>query len=506
VRRRLLWLITGFAICCAALLGRLFVLMCSPPYGYHLVTSKWAQFVTTKTDLQHMMLMETDDGRGRILYNNGFAWSGTSLRKQFGPPARGVEVVVHSEVAQPQIAPAIVGNVGLPDIWPDGSRAVAEQGRTGLESTFDKALIGARPGYIGVMKDVTGEVQGSLPFRLAPLSGANIRTSIDYAWQSWADAALKRAAVSSGAVVILDVPTNQVLAMASRDVTHPEQNIAVQAAVPGSVFKIVTAAAALDSYRFGTSARFHCSGEVHIPGVNLHCWAKHGSESLLQALAQSCDVAFAHMGYDVQRAGLTEMGRRVHVEGTGLQTVDGRTVLPEAQHGVLFRHPGNDAGLLANTAIGQEDVRMTPLQAANLASTVANEGLYRDARLALTAEVGKKVLRVYTVGPGEQGMSRATALALARGMRMAVTSPTGTAHALAHASIPCAVKTGTAELTPRSVVNGWLVGFAPYNHPKIAFCVYVGHTSSPSAHEAVRHITNNLLTAYRQFHPPSVIS
>jgi cell division protein FtsI/penicillin-binding protein 2 len=506
VRRQVLWLMTWFGLCCAALMGRLFVCMVFPDNTSQGAAAKWAARVTTKADLQRLLLLQTDDGRGRILFRSGAPWSGSWRVTHFGPQAEAHTVGEHSELTPPGLGAVTVGKVGLPDSWPDSDRPIQEQGRTGLEYTFDKVLTGRRPGYVGLLKNVHGEAEPGMVYQIAASPGVNIRTTVDFAWQRWAESALTRANLSTGSIVVLNLAQNQVLAMASRDDEQPNRNVAIQAQTPGSVFKLVTAAAALDSYRYRTNSRFYCSGAANIPGVTMNCWAKHGSETLLQALSQSCDVAFADVGWQIGRAGFEEMTRRLHICETNLQSVDGTPVMPGAESGVVFKRTGNDAGLLANTAIGQEDVRMTPIQAANLASTLANGGLYRDVRLALSAEKGHQTVRLYTTDNATQGMTEATALQIGESMRQAVTLPTGTAHTLKNAPVSCAVKTGTAELNPRSVVNGWMVGFAPYDHPQIAFCVFAGHTSSTQAHEVVRQITLELLSTYRQFRPGSIIS
>lgn len=506
MRRQVLWLMTWFGLCCAALLGRLFVCMVFPNHASQGAQAKWAARVTTKADLQRLLLMQTDDGRGRILFRSGAPWSGSWRAAHFGPHPVTHVVGEHSELTQPRLGAVTVGKVGLPDAWPDSTRPIQEQGRTGLEYTFDKVLTGHRPGYVGLLKNVHGEAEPGMVYQIVASPGVNIRTTVDFAWQRWADSALARANLSTGSIVVIDIAQNQVLAMASRDDEQPTRNVAIQAQTPGSVFKLVTAAAALDSYRYRTDSPFYCSGTAHIPGVEMNCWAKHGSETLLQALSQSCDVAFANIGWQIGRPGFDEMARRLHIRETNLQTVDGTSVVPGAETGLVFKRTGDDAGLLANTAIGQEDVRLTPVQAANLAGTIAKGGLYRDVRLALSAEKDHQTVRLYTTDNGSRGMTEATAYQLGEAMRQSVTMPSGTAHALVKAAVSCAVKTGTAELNPRTLVNGWMVGFAPYDHPQIAFCVFAGRTSSARAHDAVRQITSELLSTYRQFHPASIIS
>jgi cell division protein FtsI/penicillin-binding protein 2 len=338
---------------------------------------------------------------------------------------------------------------------------------------------------------------------MRPDQGTDLRTTIDPAWRGVAETALAEAGVSHGAVVMLALPNHDVIALANRDTVRPAAIPAVMAQVPGSVFKLVTAAAALDTFRYRFDSRFYCPGVVRIPGVHMRCWTEHGRETLATAIAESCDTVFAEVGVHVGRAGLAEMARRLGLFGTGLAEAGGHPVLSEAQAGVVFRYTGEDAGLLANTAIGQQDVRISPVQAARLAAAVADDGWTRDARLVLDAERMGRVLQTFAPAPAHRAFSALTAWQLKRAMRLAVTSPAGTAHALEREHLAVAAKTGTAELDAAGHVNGWMVGFFPYDHPAYAFCVFVGNMPSPAAHRAVVEITRRLTDAYLSFHPPT---
>ncbi|MBX5437681.1 MAG: hypothetical protein IRZ33_10770, partial [Alicyclobacillaceae bacterium] len=177
---------------------------------------------------------------------------------------------------------------------------------------------------------------------------------------------------------------------------------------------------------------------------------------------------------------------------------------------------------LANTAIGQEDVRLSPLMAANLAAAIARGGVARDARLVLDVERNGRIALSLRTPPGERAMSPATAAWLAFAMRRAVAAPNGTARTLADLPVPVAVKTGTAE-RPDGRVNGWIAGYLPWTPPgakvaanrvwngsagvpRIAFAVFAGDLPSPAAHQAVRQMVRDLVRAYVQFHPSGVIS
>ncbi len=453
-----------------------------------------------KAELEHFRLFRTDDGRGRILYRNGMPWTGFWKSAAWSQHLR---VRAHTEQSASVIDP-LVGKVGLPDQWPDPDRVTPEQGRSGLELAFDRVLRGQRPGYVATLRHVD-RAEGQTLYSVQAVPGADIRTTIDPAWQRLARAALDEAKVPRAAVVVLDVATNEALAIAGRDPENPWSIPAIKAETPGSVFKLVTAALALESYRFRPTSRFFCTGTVQAPGVNMHCWTRHGRETLIQAIADSCDVTYASVGIELGRKGMDWVVRRLHLSEPQLQEVDAETVLPGAESAVVFRHRGADNGLLANTAIGQEDVRLTPLQAANLARTIAAGGRMRPVRLVLDAEKSGLPFRNYATPPDEHVMSAITAYWLGQGMKQAVTRQSGTAHALASTAVPVAVKTGTAELSGGRNVNAWMVGFFPAEQPKIAFSVFVGNLSSQQAHRAVVDITRKLVNGYRQFQGAPVI-
>lgn len=528
MHRRIFALWIGVAITLAVLTGRLFMLAVFPDGLVHQAL-RWQDETRVRAQLEHMRGVVTDDARGRILFRNGLPITGSVRPQLFTTGSVAIHYVQHSEQTTQSksagSATKITGSIGQPDVWPSSQRVVAEQGRSGLEARFDALLRGQRPGYLGVIVPATHSqmraqsisrsdssdpppssagIHSTPRFYVAPLAGANLRTTLDPAWQSVADHALAQAAVATGAVVVIDVPSNEVLAMAnlSSDSTNPLPS--VHAATPGSVFKLVTAAAAYESYRFGPDAHFTCDGLSTLAGVNMRCWRTHGRETLTTAIAQSCDVALAEVGVSVGRKGLETAWARLHLNESELQTTAGDGVLAEAESGQLFRQSGSDNGLLANTAIGQEDVRITPLQAANLARTIATRGVYSDVRLVLDAK--RPGNRKWTLPRGRQSrvLSGLTAANLSEGMRRCVSDQGGTAHDLAWHTDTLAAKTGTAELA-NGRVNAWLMGYLPADHPRIAFCVFSGNTASASGHAAVHQITQALLQAYRQFPPVEVI-
>ncbi|WP_067923049.1 penicillin-binding transpeptidase domain-containing protein [Alicyclobacillus shizuokensis] len=500
--RRWLWMVTLWWVAVAALLGRLFVVAVRPETASPGIgderEARW------RMDSEHFHPLLVDDGRGQIRFRSGQPWSGAKRWIQFtSPNGARLSWRVHTEAHSGLVDP-VVGRIGLPDHWPDAGRLVLEQGRSGLEYTFDRWLASGRPGFVGWLEDARGRTRGGWYTRPGT-PGIDVRTTVDAAWQGEAEAILAESGATQAALVVLDVDSGDVLAMASRDVHDPWRNHAVQPETPGSVFKLVTMAAALESYRFQPDARFFCAGVVPLVGVRMHCWRAHGRETLAQALAGSCDVAFALVGAAVGPVGLQVMAERLGLYETGLQTHSGLRVLAEAAPGRVFVAPRRDVGLLANTAIGQQDVRMSPLQAANLAATIARGGVYRDARLVIDLESPGAGRRELTSGPGRRALSPGVAHAIGQAMRAAVREPQGTAHALVSAPVPVAVKTGTAELPRAGRVHAWLVGYFPASRPRIAFSVAVFNASEAPAHHQVFTAVRRLTSWYRQFHSPTDI-
>lgn len=459
---------------------------------------RWQDTWPARAELEHYHLVQVDDGRGRLLYRNGAVWRGGAKVCTVIAGAHRLWVQQRDAAAEP--LDPVAGMVGRPDTWPDPARAVAEQGRSGLQHTLDRWLRARRAGYVAVPEDALGRALAGSPEVIPPERGADVVTTLDMAWQREAEAAIQRVTAPVSALVVLDVKTGDVLAMAGRDTAHPLAIPAVRAQVPGSVFKLVTAMAALDSHRFRGDSAFECAGRVtHLPGVVMRCWRPHGRESFLDALAQSCDVAFAEVGVALGRRALVTAWHRLDLDRAGLLPAAGLPVLSEAEGGVLFRRSGSDPGLLANSAIGQEDVRLSPLQAARIAAAVADGGVARGARLVLRVEQAGETRLVFPSDRGTRVCSAGAAALLAQAMREAVTSPDGTAHGLASVNPPLAVKTGTAQL-PNGRVNAWMAGFLPAGAPRVAFCVFAGDVSEAEGHRQVAQMTRVVAAHWAALH------
>ena len=356
----------------------------------------------------------------------------------------------------------------------------------GLEGAEDALLSGQSDKlfYRRVVDMVTGK----------PPTGASIELTINPKVQQAADEALGG---QRGAVVALDPTTGAILAMVSHpqydptslsshnlervaaawkalttDRTRPADNRAIAGNLypPGSTFKLVTAAAALSSGKFTEQSQIPGPATLDLPGTptdlpnddNQPC-GPDNKTSLIRALEVSCNTAFGWLGL--------ELG------GDALRAQAAKFGFGDALRVPLRVEPSKVPAQLnkpqtAQSAIGQYDVRVTPLQMAMVSAGIANKGtvmrpyLVKDTRnndLEIIDETQPQQL--------SQAISPEVAAALTRMMVTVVKSGTGTQAQTSN--IEVAGKTGTAENGKGKPPHAWFTAFAPANDPKIAVAVVV---------------------------------
>ncbi|WP_298458892.1 penicillin-binding protein 2 [uncultured Cellulomonas sp.] len=358
-------------------------------------------------------------------------------------------------------------------------------GRTGIERAANELLTGSADSLF--WSRIEDLVTGRQP------QGSSVELTIDPAVQQAAAAALGS---QRGAVVALDPRTGAVLAMVSSPTYDPNvlaghdttavneayraldadpaeplvnRAIAGDTYPPGSTFKLVDAAAALEA-GLTPDSELAAPDVLPLPGSSAtignfggaSC-GPGGTVTMREALRTSCNTAFAQLGLDLGADALREQAQRF---GFGAPLSIPLTVVPS-------RFPEDpDAPQTALSAIGQYDVRATPLQMAMVSAAIANGGeqmepylisTVRSADLEVVEEASPDVLRT--------SMSQATAQALAEMMVGVVESGTGTA-----AQVPgvrVAGKTGTAQTTDDAAPHAWFTGFAPADDPQVAVAVIV---------------------------------
>lgn len=299
-----------------------------------------------------------------------------------------------------------------------------------------------------------------------------------------------------GSVVALDPRNGAVLAMWSFPAYDPEplavhDQKAVQAAwqayqenparpmlarsyreryAPGSTFKVVTAAAALEQAPELATKSYPVLRTLDLPQTDKNLPNFGGSSCggpLPQLLRVSCNTGFAQMGLDLGAEKLADQARRFGFDAAppfDLPAV-ARSVFPEADS---FRR---NLPALAQSAIGQQDVAATPLEMALVAAGVANGGsIMKPYVMAEVRDNEGRVVRQAQAGEWQRAMSPENAAAL-RDMMVAVVN-NGTAGRAAVPGAQVAAKTGTAQTTGDNS-HAWLIAFAPAEAPTVAVAVIV---------------------------------
>ena len=371
----------------------------------------------------------------------------------------------------------------------------------GLEKTYSGALdaVAARRDWRSYLSHLTGKV----------VHGENVKVTLSRHIQAVASAALGKA---SGAVVALDPRTGAVLAMVSKpscpDIafkstaayrtcstasTDPLTNRATARVYPpGSDFKIVTLTAALDSGKFHLSDVFsgadvfgpspYFDNSVYPSNVtrsDLH------SLTLSQALAFSDNFTFAHIGLTVGAPTLIKYAHRYLI---------GRTIpfdLPVAVSSIANGKPQPSKSVLAQSAFGAEVDKVTPLQMALVAGTVADGGVLMEPHLfaALESPSGTP-LRTFAPTSLGRVMSRATAADITSAMSFVVNHGSGFKAQIG--GIQVAGKTGTAA-SGGNRPNAWFICFAPARHPVVAVAVL--HQFSGEGFEYAAPVARKVLVA-----------
>ncbi|HEY6771374.1 MAG TPA: penicillin-binding transpeptidase domain-containing protein [Solirubrobacterales bacterium] len=355
------------------------------------------------------------------------------------------------------------------------------QGRVGFELSHNDELVGNKTEFLSILDELQGHSQ----------VGDNVQSSLDPAAQ---EAAVNGLAGRRGSVVALDPSTGEVRAMVSipeydpnripkdfaqlnRDDSAPLFNRATQAGYPpGSTMKVVTATAALDSGEFTPDSTLSGRSGIAIDGVPL---ANSGGEEfgtidMTTALTNSVNTWWAQAG---EKLGKDTMFKYMDRFGFDAKP---RLDYPGFQLAASGVYDGNkllgpsDAIDIGRVAIGQERLRVTPLQMALVASAVANKGELMEPRL--WSRVIDPDGRETKLDPARQSrvMSEDTASELNTMMQNVVAEGTGTAGAVS--GIDVAGKTGTAEISA-GVNDAWFIGFAPASDPQIAISCIVERTS-----------------------------
>jgi penicillin-binding protein 2 len=386
-------------------------------------------------------------------------------------------------------------------------------GRYGLEKSFEELLRGNRGGR-QVEVDANGRLIRVLR-EVDPGPGKNLYLTVDFELQKIAESMLKEKA---GAIIAIDPANGEVLAMASApsfdqndfiggvstekwqelisDPKKPMINKAFQGEYPpGSIYKIVSAIAALEEKVVDINTKSICPGYYKYGNRTYRCWRRggHGEVDIFESIEQSCDVFFYHVG---EKVGVDALAK--YAKGCGLAQKTG-IVLGNELKGLIptsewklkrFGEPWQ-GGENLSIAIGQGFDLVTPLQMAVLMAAVGNDGvIYQPQVLKYVKNSDGDVLEKRDpVIKGNLPASENTLKIVQQGLLNVVHGKKGTARGTRLKGVEMAGKTGTAQVF--SIKEGeeidadklaynlrdhaWFICYAPAENPVIAVSVLIEH-------------------------------
>ena len=405
-------------------------------------------------------------------------------------------------------------------------------GKEGLERSYERDLRGQDGGQ-KITVNAHGRIEHALDEK-PPVPGHTLRLTIDGDLQRTAYQALQEPLQSghAGAAVAIDPNDGAVLALASvpsydansytKDIKQlranpltPMVNRATDSGYPcGSTFKLVTSAAGLESGVIGPNSRLYCPGYLKVGNRTFHCdkTTGHGSLDLYDAIAESCDVYFYHVGLNV---GIDRMITMAHNFGLGEKTgidlppsVDKAGLVPSPAWKRKTRRGPWVAGDLVNMSIGQGAILVTPLQLACYTAALANGGDLLTPQLVREVDdtssgMPRRIRTLERRVHGNLGISQEHRNAIVEGMMRAM-KPGGTANVLAVPGMQVAGKTGSAQMmfNGHHRLNSVFVCFAPADHPKIAIAVLV--EGAGFGMEVAGPIARRMLSQYLHLNLPPV--
>ncbi len=420
-----------------------------------------------------------------------------------------------------------VGAVSAEELTALGERGYEETdyvGKQGIEVWGEEVLAGKKGGRLAVLTPEGKEVETLAD--VPAVQSRDLYLTVDMNLQRACEEILGE---RIGSIVVTDVATGQVLAMASYPRFDPNvmsneldptarQQIATAANQPlvnratlgsypsGSLFKIITMAAGMELAGLPRTDPHVCTGSWTYFGFPMACWKKsgHGSIDLFHGLEQSCNVVFYETGlklYDKSNIALQQMAQAFGIgQNTGVEIEETVGLLPTPAWKEQNLNDVWVPGDTVNMSIGQGFLQVTPAQMNRSVLAVASGGAVRELTLVSRAEdpTGVTPSSTFTKPEPQRLPVRTENLNTIReAMRAVAVPPMGTASgSFGDFPIPIAGKTGTAETVPGQPTHAWFGGYAPYDQPQIAFVGMVEYggegsgTAAPMIKEVLKRYFN----------------
>lgn len=373
-----------------------------------------------------------------------------------------------------------------------GFAGIDNQGLEGIEHYYDGELRG-QDGALRVEADAVGrEIPQAAHTYTPPRDGYSLVLSLDSTIQYLAERELDAlmqspTAPAKAAIIVMDPRNGEILAMASRPSFDPNRYGAYPQSSwrnpnvsdtyePGSTFKVITAAAALEEGLVREEERFYDPGFIKVGAQNIKCWRfprGHGSQTFVEGVKNSCNPVFVSLGLRLEEKKPGRFYDYIYAFGFGAKT--GIDTGGEAVGQLIPREKLKDI-YVGSIAIGQS-IAVTPIQLVTAVGAVANGGLLVRPHLLLEVRDQKGgLVRRYDPGPPRQVIAAGTAARLGLLLEQVVKDGTGR-----NAYLPgyrVAGKTGTAQkpgpggYQPDKHVASF-VGYAPVNDPRVVALVIV---------------------------------
>jgi len=388
-------------------------------------------------------------------------------------------------------------------------------GKAGLEKYYDDILRGEKGGK-EVEVDALGQEITTLLYQ-KPVPGEDLVLTIDRDLQLYGENLLFD---KKGSIVVSDPNSGEILTLVNRpsfspnifadgishsdwqrlssDADYPLTNRSVQGVYsPGSIFKVVTAIAALEEGVTDRKRKIYCSGSFELAGQVFTCWKEtgHGSLSIVDGIAHSCNIYFYTLGKDLGIERFNEYMQKFGLgEKTGIDLpAEAIGTIPSAQwkrrevKEIWF--PGDTI----NLSIGQGYLLLTPLQVHNCITAIATEGEVYKLHLVkkIISADGKTVKEIKPEIYKKVDFSSDTFKIIKEGLRQTILKGTGWRANIKELAV--AGKTGTAQ-NPQGETHAWFIGFAPYDNPEI--CITVFLENGGEGGEAAAPIARAMLEKY----------
>lgn len=437
--------------------------------------------VGTASQLAAILDLDRDWVLERLNRPEGFVWikrkvtadQATAIRSA---RLRGVNMTQEAKRVYPKgtLACHILGFAGIDS-----------QGLEGLEFQYDAYLRGTR-GWISVEHDARGqEIPQAVHRYIEPTPGLSMVLTIDETIQYIVERELEQAVTRHGAlggtIIAMDPRNGEVLALANYPFYDPNNYQAypvssrrngavVDTFSPGSTFKPITAAAALEDRKVSWGERFFCGGSLQVPGrrVSCHKTTGHGSQTLTEVIQNSCNVGFMNIAF---RLGIERFYD--YVEAFGLTAKTGIDLPGEASGLIVPRAKAKPLDL-AVMSFGQS-LTVTPLQLLTAISAIANGGtLLQPHVVRELRDADGRVVETFTSTTERKVIATQTARELNLSLEATVEEGTGRRAFLP--GFELAGKTGTAQkvvggrVSSESHISSF-IGFGPTRDPQVALLV-----------------------------------